>query len=142
MAEIINLNVKWEYKMTPFESEKMLNDYGQDGWELAGVSASHLIFKRPIVDNVIELEKKSRGWWDYSVDVAPVSCLIDFIEKEWFRSGFAATLARTFNHNGIKTVGDLLLIGRTQFKRYRQIGKMCISSIDETLNELYNIKNW
>ena len=42
----------------------------------------------------------------------------------------------------INTVGDLLKIGRSDFSKYRNVGKGSISRIDDALEKLYGIKNW
>lgn len=50
------LKLKWEYKIVGHISERDMNNLGQDGWELVGItfynngSICDMIFKRPVMD--------------------------------------------------------------------------------------------
>jgi DNA-directed RNA polymerase alpha subunit len=50
-------------------------------------------------------------------------------------------LATVFAASNIKTVGDLLGIGRQCFKKYRNIGKKSLLALDDALAEL-GVKGW
>ena len=56
-------------------------------------------------------------------------------------SGIAALLGGVFSNNNIKTVDDLLQIGRHKFSRYRNVGNKSIAALDDALDEL-GIKGW
>ena len=58
------------------------------------------------------------------------------------KSGFAVRLRTVSAENGIRTVGDLLALGRYGFLKLPKVGKLCTEMVDETLGKLYNIKNW
>lgn len=60
----------------------------------------------------------------------------------WHGSGYATKLELIFASENIKTIGDLLRYGKTNFLKLRNVGKGSITRIDDALEELYGIKNW
>jgi hypothetical protein len=80
-------------------------------------------------------------WWSDEADRAPVSSIIVYgITND--HCGYAVRLDKIFDKYNIKTVGDLLRIGRKAFKKYRNVGGGSIHKIDRALEEMYNIKGW
>lgn len=55
---------------------------------------------------------------------------------------YAMSLDKVFNDNGINTVGDILRLDRRDFMKLKGVGKGSVTRIDDTLEELYGIKNW
>ena len=55
---------------------------------------------------------------------------------------YASSLINVFNDNGINTVGDILRLDRREFLRIKGVGKGSVARIDDTLEELYGIKDW
>ena len=88
-----------------------------------------------------ELPITNENWYGKSFDTIPVSNITGCIERN-HRCGYSARLERVFRENNIKTVGDLLHIGRQAFKWFRDVGTGSLRRIDEALEELYNIKGW
>ena len=93
---------------------------------------------------VAQLEPKSDPdrWWPDDVDSAPISTITCRISSMRYDPGYEVRLEKIFESNNIKTVGDLLRIGRRDFKKYRSVGSGSITRIDEALEELYDIKGW
>ncbi len=81
-------------------------------------------------------------WWPDNVDVTPVNVIIGHIEKTRRNFGYGVRLAKVFDANDIKTVGDLLRVGRHKFITYNSVGKGSVTRIDDALEELYNIMSW
>lgn len=57
-------------------------------------------------------------------------------------SGADVRLQNVCSYEDIKTVGDLLKIGRTGFRRKRNIGELTVCFVDKALKNLYNINCW
>jgi hypothetical protein len=91
-----------------------------------------------------ELEPKEDPdrWWPDNVEVAPIEVIAGHIERSGYDPGYSVRLGKLFAANDIKTVGDLLRIGRRQFKKYRSVGGGSLSRIDNALEDLYDIKGW
>ena len=86
-------------------------------------------------------EAHDRRWLD-NVDSAPISAIICHIGNMRYDPGYEERLKKIFERNDIKTVGDLLRIGRRDFKKYRSVGTGSITRIDDALEDLYDIKDW
>ena len=86
-------------------------------------------------------EAHDRRWLDY-VDSAPISAIICHIGNMRYDPGYEERLKKIFESNDIKTVGDLLRIGRRDFKKYLSVGTGSITRIDDALEDLYDIKGW
>ena len=93
---------------------------------------------------VAQLEPKADPdrWWPDNVDIAPVAVILSHVGYESYDPGYEVRLGKIFESNNIKTVGDLLRIGRRNFRKYRSVGGGSISRIDDALEDLYNIKGW
>ena len=93
---------------------------------------------------VAQLEQKadSDRWWPDNVDSAPVAVILSHIGYNGYDPGYGVRLGKIFESNDIKTVGDLLRIGRRNFRKYRSVGGGSISRIDNALEKLYDIKGW
>ena len=95
-------------------------------------------------ERVAQLEPKSDPdrWWPDNVDIAPVAVILSHVGYNGYDPGYEVRLGKIFESNNIKTVGDLLRIGRRNFRRYRSVGGGSISRIDNALEMLYDIKGW
>ena len=93
---------------------------------------------------VAKLEPKADPdrWWPDNVDSAPVAVILSHVGYESYDPGYEVRLGKIFESNNIKTVGDLLRIGRRNFRKYRSVGGGSISRIDNALETLYDIKGW
>ena len=91
-----------------------------------------------------ELEPKEDPdrWWPDNVEVAPIEVIAGHIERSGYDPGYSVRLGKLFAANDIEKVGDLLRIGRRQFKKYRSVGGGSLSRIDNALEELFDIKGW
>ena len=91
-----------------------------------------------------ELEPKADPyrWWPDNVDSAPVAVILSHVGYDGYDPGYEVRLGKIFESNNIKTVGDLLRIGRRDFRKYRSVGGGSISRIDNALEMLYDIKGW
>ena len=95
-------------------------------------------------ERVAQLEPKAdpNQWWPDNVDSAPISGITCRIGSGMYDPGYEVRLGRIFMRNDIKTVGDLLRIGRRNFRKYRSVGDGSIRRIDDALEMLYDIKGW
>ena len=95
-------------------------------------------------ERVAQLEPKEDPdrWWPDNVDSAPVAVILSHVGYNGYDPGYEVRLGKIFESNNIKTVGDLLRIGRRDFRKYRSVGGGSISRIDNALETLYNIKGW
>ena len=95
-------------------------------------------------ERVAQLEPKADPdrWWPDNVDVTPVNVIIGHIEKTRRNFGYGVRLAKIFEANDIKTVGDLLRVGRHKFRTYNSVGNGSVTRIDDAMEELYNIMSW
>ena len=87
-------------------------------------------------------EEAPDRWWPDNVDIAPISTITRHISSMRYDPGYEVRLEKIFESNDIKTVGDLLRIGRRDFRKYRSVGTGSITRIDDALEDLYNIKGW
>ena len=95
-------------------------------------------------ERVAQLEPKTEPdqWWPDNVDSAPVSVILSHVGYDGYNTGYETRIGKIFESNNIKTVGDLLRIGRRNFRKYRTVGGGIISRIDNALETLYDIKGW
>ena len=95
-------------------------------------------------ERVAQLEPKADPdrWWPDNVDSAPVAVILSHVGYDGYDPGYEVRLGKIFESNNIKTVGDLLRIGRRDFRKYRSVGGGSISRIDNALEKLYDIKGW
>ena len=95
-------------------------------------------------ERVAQLEPKAYPdrWWPDNVDSAPVAVILSHVGYESYDPGYEVRLGKIFESNNIKTVGDLLRIGRRDFRKYRSVGGGSISRIDNALETLFDIKGW
>lgn len=95
-------------------------------------------------ERVAQLEPKADPdrWWPDNVDSAPVAVILSHVGYNGYDPGYEVRLGKIFESNNIKTVGDLLRIGRRNFRKYRSVGGGSISRIDNALEMLYDIKGW
>ena len=95
-------------------------------------------------ERVAQLEPKEDPdrWWPDNVDSAPVAVILSHVGYDGYDPGYEVRLGKIFESNNIKTVGDLLRIGRRDFRKYRSVGGGSISRIDNALEMLYDIKGW
>ena len=95
-------------------------------------------------ERLAQLEPKAAPdrWWPDNVDSAPVAVILSHVGYDGYDPGYEVRLGKIFESNNIKTVGDLLRIGRRDFRKYRSVGGGSISRIDNALENLYDIKGW
>ena len=95
-------------------------------------------------ERLAKLEPKADPdrWWPDNVDVSPVNVIIGHIEKTRRNFGYGVRLAKVFDANDIKTIGDLLRVGRHKFRTYNSVGNGSVTRIDDAMEELYNIMSW
>ena len=95
-------------------------------------------------ERVAQLEPKADPdrWWPDNVDKAPVAVILSHVGHDGYDPGYEVRLGKIFDYYNIKTVGDLLRIGRRDFRKYRSVGNGSISRIDNALENLYDIKGW
>ena len=86
----------------------------------------------------VEVEEGTQSEYDNIT----VSEILKCVSKNVYEgSPVTEKLATSFAANDIKTVGDLLKIGRQCFKRYRNIGQKSLLALDDALAEL-GVKEW
>ena len=107
--------------------------------EIAGM-AKELTEK--VFNTANEMELEAETFWDKAIDKAPISTVISQIGNNRWDPGYRVRLTRIFKENNITTVGDLLRIGRQDFRKIREVGGGAISRIDDALEELFNLQNW
>ena len=127
--------------------EKMraqLKEYSSDMCRLADANRNLLQECDELKERLAKLEPKvgSDRWWPDDVNTAPVSVIIRHIESNGWDPGYAVRLSKLFVANDIKYVGELLRIGRRDFKKFRSVGGGCIGRIDKALEDLYGITGW
>ena len=88
------------------------------------------------------MEMARTAWWDTILERTPIAAVTTHIENTWRVGGYGAKLSRIFKDNDIKTVGDLLNLGRDKFRKIRNVGCGSLTRIDEALEDLYEIKGW
>ena len=91
-----------------------------------------------VEEQEVEAENTDKNGLD-SIDIKEVLNIVCI--KQGFHNGIATSLETILRKNNIKTVGDLMRIGRRDFSKYRLVGKKSIWAIDEALDEL-GIKGW
>ena len=89
-----------------------------------------------------EMELEAVTFWNKAIDKAPISKVISHIGKNRWDPAHRVRLARIFKENNITTVGDLLRIGRQDFRKIRGVGGGAISRLDDALEELFNLQTW
>lgn len=89
---------------------------------------------RPIADVIAEISRmdveKQRVWAMTGCTYKPN------------KGGFASRLDKIFYRAGVKTLDDLLKMGRRGLRRTRQVGKKSLQVLDMALSNLYGIKDW
>lgn len=55
------------------------------------------------------------------------------------KSGRSVRLSNIFNEHKIKTIGDLLKMGRAELSRTRNVGSICVFRVCDALRNLYGI---
>jgi hypothetical protein len=74
-------------------------------------------------------------------DDEPIRNVVAQIRKSEYWPKYANRLESIFITNNIKTVGDLLRLGRTGFMNTQLVGRGSLLSVDEALENL-GIKGW
>lgn len=97
---------------------------------------------RQVFNAVVEMEMARTSWWDTILERTPIAAVTSHIESKWRVGGYGAKLSRIFKENDIKTVGNLLKLGRDKFRKIRNVGCGSLTHIDEALEDLYDIKGW
>lgn len=102
-----------------------------------------------LTDNIFKvkevLKNKEGHFWSDETDAEPVETIISWIERKGYgynSGGYAYKLTKIFKDNNIKTVGDLLRMGKQAFMKLNKVGKGSYTRVDDALEDLYNIKGW
>lgn len=153
---------RWEYRQESGLTIEELNEIGQEGWELAGYAAAgnspirtFYVFKRPIYDAPEGKQvEEPDGQLSY-LNNTPISHLIaevDRLDMEDFaksfpgnrakKRGYGKKLEYICHYNDIKTVGDLLSYGRSEYLRINGNGKLSAGYVGKALENLYGVKTW
>lgn len=66
----------------------------------------------------------------------------EWVHSYFQKGGLAVRAEKIFSEENIKTVGELLDIGRDMFSRKKNIGIKTVEIIDKALFNLYGITNW
>ena len=74
-------------------------------------------------------------------DDEPIRNVVAQIRKSEYWPKYANRLESIFIANNIKTIGDLLRLGRTRFMNTQLVGRGSLLSVDEALENL-GIKGW
>ena len=96
------------------------------------------LYEWVIEEPEVEVETEQKNISD-GTDIREVLNIVR--KSQGHNSGIATMIDSVFLENNIKTVGDLMSIGRRDFSKYRLIGKKSIWAIDEALNEL-GVTTW
>lgn len=77
-------------------------------------------------------------------DKIPISVVVSYVreKKDVHGSGYGTKLNRRCKENNIKTVGDLVRLGYSGFKKLHMVGIGMMWRVQEVLEELYGIENW
>lgn len=116
--------------------------------ELSGkISEDNMLLQREneeLKERIAQLEPKQDPgkWWPDNVDVVPISVLTCRIRSLRYDPGYSARLEKIFADNNIKSVGELLRIGRRDFMKYPHVGPGSVTRIEEALDDLFDIKGW
>lgn len=86
----------------------------------------------------VEVEEYTQNEYDN----IPVSEILKLVRKyTGTSSSITEHLATLFRKNNIRTAGDLLKIGKQDFKKFRSIGRKSLYALDDALSEL-GVKDW
>ena len=86
----------------------------------------------------VEVEEHTQNKYD-NISVSEILKLVR--KNKGTSSSITEYLSTSFRKNDIRTVGDLLKIGKQCFKKYRNIGKQSIWALDDALAEL-GVTTW
>lgn len=143
----INDQTGQEWKDESSELEQLKAKYDEHvKWsdEVRAKYMELMLERDELKEHLAQLEPKADPdkWWSDDVDKAPVNVIIGHVEKNRRSFGYGVRLAKIFDANDIKTVGDLLRVGRHNFRTYNSVGNGSVTRIDDALEELYNIMSW
>jgi hypothetical protein len=124
--------------------KKKFDEYKEGYQKLRGTYLDIMQERDELKDRLAKIEPKSdpNRWWSDVVDRASVKEIIGHIQRRGWDHGYGVRLEKLFDNNDIKTVGDLLRITRSVFKKYRSVGGGSLSRIDDALHDLYGIDGW
>lgn len=76
-------------------------------------------------------------------DDVPSSAIVNYFRNNYSRvGGYAVRLEKVLNSNNIETVGDILRLGSTGFKKIYSVGGGMVWRVDDALEKLYGINYW
>ena len=58
------------------------------------------------------------------------------------KSGYAVRLTSICRHYNITTIGELLAVGKYEFRKFRSVGVLCVDLVTRALKNLYGIETW
>ena len=124
--------------------KKELDELREWADKMRGEHTMVMMERDELKERVAQLEPKADPdrWWPDNVDSAPVAVILSHVGYNGYDPGYEVRLGKIFESNNIKTVGDLLRIGRRDFRKYRSVGGGSITRIDDALEDLYDIKGW
>lgn len=139
MAELINLNPKWEYMSESPVSMDRMNELGAEGWEMIWYNAffdqkeyamkTIAIFKRVRYEQ-LETPSPFMGY-DPEKDARAVELIAKDGDKSLQDLGFPTRILNALADVGIRKLNDLLRISRTSLKMPKGMGPKSIKFIDE-----------
>lgn len=89
----------------------------------------------------VEVEEHAQNGFNIYDNIS-VSEILKLVRKNTgASSSITEYLATSFRKNNIRTAGDLLKIGKQDFKKFRNIGEKSIWALDDAFAEL-GIKGW
>ena len=97
---------------------------------------------KPDTDSIEELLKEVDRLEDEAIREEREDCKRNWPGRHPQKSGFAVRLHKVFESEDIHTVGDLLKRGSREFMKMRNVGKLCVETVDQALSNLYNITTW
>lgn len=68
--------------------------------------------------------------------------LTQIVNNSYYDHKYVVRLERVFKKSDIRTVGDLLKYGRSNFSKLLNVGRGSLTRIDDALEELYGLKSW
>lgn len=114
---------QFEYKLETNNrlSEKCLNELGEEGWELIGITNNTLFLKREITDEIRkELDKRKSRFLD-----KPIS---------EFSGWISVRAMNVLSEAGIETPRQLIKTKRSSLLKFRNFGKKSLTELDEFLD--------
>lgn len=136
-----------------------LNDFGKKQWVSVecpdgGLQIINMSLVLTVKESIISEQNEKRGSWIITPlsDIAAKINNIDEQETEkrrrehpsWHtqKSGYAKRFTDACNSLDIHTLGELLKLGKREFRRADKVGAILMDALDDVLFSEYSISNW